>query len=139
VASGGVSGPSSVTLGDFLSPAWQKVSSLKSGAGGRRRNRFAPGGRRSKFGQGGCAPPPRSGVVLRGGVGGAISSFLPRSARCSDGASQCPGVPSQSLALNDGGGGGRGVLWRWISCCGGAGRSVSRSGLSGWWVGGRNG
>jgi hypothetical protein len=27
-ASGGILGPSSVTLGDFLSPAWQKVSSL---------------------------------------------------------------------------------------------------------------
>jgi hypothetical protein len=47
---GGISGSSSVTLGDFLSPMWQKVSLRKFGAGGRRRNRFAPGGRRSSFG-----------------------------------------------------------------------------------------
>jgi hypothetical protein len=56
-ASGGVSSPSSVTVGDFLSPAWQKVSLRKSGAGGRRRNRFAPGGHRSSFGQVSAVPP----------------------------------------------------------------------------------
>jgi hypothetical protein len=52
-------GPSSVTLGDYLSPAWQKVTSLKSGALARRRSKFAPGGRGSRAGLGfGSVPPP---------------------------------------------------------------------------------
>jgi hypothetical protein len=38
------SGPSAVNLGDFLSPAWQKVEAYKPGAAGRRRRKFAPGG-----------------------------------------------------------------------------------------------
>jgi hypothetical protein len=38
------SGPSAVNLGDFLSPAWQKVEAHKLGAAGRRRRKFAPGG-----------------------------------------------------------------------------------------------
>jgi hypothetical protein len=71
--SGGVSGPSSVTLGDFLSPAWQKVSLRRSGAGGRRRNRFAPGGRRSSFGQVSAVPPPRSTVVPQGVAAARVS------------------------------------------------------------------
>jgi hypothetical protein len=47
------SGPTQVTFGDFLSPAWQKVTALKSGVGARRRSKFAPGGRGSRFGGGG--------------------------------------------------------------------------------------
>jgi hypothetical protein len=31
-------------LGDFLSPAWQRVEATKLGAAGRRRKKFAPGG-----------------------------------------------------------------------------------------------
>jgi hypothetical protein len=38
------SGPSAVSLGDFLSPAWQRVEAHKLGASGRRRRKFAPGG-----------------------------------------------------------------------------------------------
>jgi hypothetical protein len=38
------SGPSAVTLGDFLSPVWQQVRSGKSSAAVRQRERFAPGG-----------------------------------------------------------------------------------------------
>jgi hypothetical protein len=38
------SGPSAVNLGDFLSPAWQKVEAHKLGSAGRRRRKFAPGG-----------------------------------------------------------------------------------------------
>jgi hypothetical protein len=38
------SGQSAVNLGDFLSPAWQRVEALKLGAAGRRRRKFAPGG-----------------------------------------------------------------------------------------------
>jgi hypothetical protein len=38
------SGPSAVNLGDFLSPAWQRVEAHKLGAAGHRRRKFAPGG-----------------------------------------------------------------------------------------------
>jgi hypothetical protein len=41
------SGPSAVTLGDFLSPAWLHVHPAKPRAAERRRVRFAPGGRAS--------------------------------------------------------------------------------------------
>jgi hypothetical protein len=66
-------GPSPVTLGDYLSPAWQKVTSLKSGAFARRRSKFAPSGRGSRAGLGfGSVPPPRSGPVPREGVAAQI-------------------------------------------------------------------
>jgi hypothetical protein len=39
------SGPSAVTLGGFFEPAWKKVTAAAASVVGRRRQRFAPGGR----------------------------------------------------------------------------------------------
>jgi hypothetical protein len=41
------SGPSAVMLGDFFEPVWQKVTGAAASVVGRRRQRFAPGGRGS--------------------------------------------------------------------------------------------
>jgi hypothetical protein len=54
------SGPSAVTLGDSLSPAWQQVRPGKSSAVVRQRERFAPGGRASWLRRAPAAPCPGS-------------------------------------------------------------------------------
>jgi hypothetical protein len=72
-------GPSQVTFGDFLSPAWQKVTALKSGGGSRRRGKFAPGERGSRFGKAGGAPPPRSRSGSRGGAAAQSTPVRPPS------------------------------------------------------------
>jgi hypothetical protein len=74
------SGPSAVTLGDFLSPAWLQVQPAKPRAAARRRDRFAPRGRASWLRR---APmclrsrsrsrSPQGGVELSGGA--AVFSF----------------------------------------------------------------
>jgi hypothetical protein len=89
-------GPSQVTLGDFLSPAWQKVTALKSGVGARRRSKFAPGGRGSRFGGVGCAPPPRSGSVLRGGATAQSAPARPSSPSLQGAAARPPTISARS-------------------------------------------
>jgi hypothetical protein len=58
------SGPSSVTLGDFLSPVCQTVVSSKARAAGRRRQKFAPGGQGPRFLRPHDVVSPRSSSVL---------------------------------------------------------------------------
>jgi hypothetical protein len=69
------SGLSTVTLGDFLSPAWLQVRPGKPRAAARRRERFAPGGRASWLRRAPGVPcsrsrsrSPQGGVVASGGV-----------------------------------------------------------------------
>jgi hypothetical protein len=69
------SGPSTVTLGDFLSPAWLQVCPGKPHAAARRRERFAPGGRASWLRRASGGPcsrsrsrSPQGGAEASGGV-----------------------------------------------------------------------
>jgi hypothetical protein len=57
------SGPSTVRLGDFLSPAWQRVDGAKLGVAGRRRKKFAPGGHGARWCREICPGGARSAAV----------------------------------------------------------------------------
>jgi hypothetical protein len=72
------------------------VTTLKSGVGSRRRSKFSPGGRGSRFGGVGCAPPPRSGSVLRGGAAAQSTPARPPSPSLEGAAAGLPTISVRS-------------------------------------------
>jgi hypothetical protein len=106
------SGPSRVTLGYFLSPAWSQVSARASTMRRKGRgSRFAPGGKCSRFGG---VPAPqlnvRSGPVVRHPspeVVGSGSVRVPGDEGSFDGGAPPAAVPSSSPATTP---------WSSLSC-----------------------
>jgi hypothetical protein len=107
------SGPATVSLGDFLYPAWQLVRGSKIDAAGRRRRRFAPGGRGSRLLQ---EVLPRNPSLERhwralgrfGRFGRSSLRWCPRgrwSVMCHRHRCQCPRRPRRRA---------KGMLLRWV-------------------------